>query len=74
MKTCSPPPNPTDAYTPVLVAERGGTYGTSSLKQSSEESIAILRKQKNDNNGVAKIYTEEYLHRRNEHLLSIESN
>ena len=74
MKTYSPPTSPTDAYTPILVAESFGSYGANSSKQNSKESITITSKREKDNNGVAKIYTEEDSHRKNERLLSNESN
>ena len=74
MKACSPPTSPTDAYTPILVAESFGSYGTNSSKQNSEESITITSKREKDNNGAAKIYTEEDSHGKNERLLSNESN
>ena len=74
MKACSPPTSPTDAYTPILVAESFGSYGTNSSKQNSEESIMITSKREKDNNGAAKIYTEEDSHGKNERLLSNESN
>ena len=74
MKACSPPTSPTDAYTPILVAESFGSYGTNSSKQNSEESITITSKWEKDNNGAAKIYTEEDSHGKNERLLSNESN
>ena len=61
MKACSPPTSPTDAYTPILVAESFGSYGTNSSKQNSEESITITSKREKDNNGAAKYIQKKIL-------------
>ena len=57
------------------MAEASDTYGENRSNKSSEENIAITRRQENGNNGGAEIYTEEEdPYRRGERLLSDESN